>query len=65
VDKSVSLEAVGLREPRVADVTLVRLFARVYSEVPLQFKCVRTSIRTVRALRIKKRVKQNMISRHT
>lgn len=48
--KFVYLETVGLRESRMANIAFVRLFTSMDAQVALQLECVRTCIRTVRAL---------------
>lgn len=47
MDQLVSLETVGLCEPRVTYVALVRFLASVYPQMSLQLECVGTCIRTV------------------
>ena len=50
VDEAVRLQRVALREPGVADVTLVGLLARVDAEVALQLEGVGGGVGAVRAL---------------
>lgn len=50
VDQSVRLQAVGLRESGVTDLTLIRLLPGVDSQMSLQFECVGASVGAVRTL---------------